>query len=87
MRIMLIIGALLLGLVGLFMSVCGGGFLIRMGYDASATIGRSGHWQDWLGALMLLSIPAVCAAIGASLCWFCVKSLRKITHDHQRDNR
>jgi hypothetical protein len=86
MRIILILGALLLGLIGLFMSVCGGGFFIRMAYEAGANIMRSGHWQEWMGIMILLSIPAVCAAIGASLCWFCVQYLRRITHDKERDN-
>jgi hypothetical protein len=76
MRVILIIGALLLGLIGLFMSVCGGGFFIRMGYDAIANIIRSGHWQEWPGALVLLTIPAACATGGGVLCWNCARYLR-----------
>ena len=33
MRIVAIVGGLVVGLLGLFMSVCGGGFLASMGYD------------------------------------------------------
>jgi hypothetical protein len=65
MRIILIIGALLLGLVGLFMSVCGGGFLIRMTYGAVTNIVHSGHWQEWPGVLILLALPAAFATGGA----------------------
>jgi hypothetical protein len=86
MRIILIIGALLLGLVGLFMSVCGGGFFIRMAYDSVSSLVLSGRWQDWPAALILLAIPAACATVGGLLCWISAKYLRNRMRDHDRDN-
>jgi hypothetical protein len=82
MRIILIIGALLLGLVGLFMSLCGGGFFIRMGYDSVASLIRSGRWQDWPAALILLVIPAACATGGGILCWISARYLRNRIRAH-----
>jgi hypothetical protein len=77
MRILLILGALLLGLLGLFMSLCGGGFFIRVAYEAVADTFRSGPSQDWPGGMVLLAVPAVCAVVGATLCWSCAKFIRK----------
>jgi hypothetical protein len=85
MRVILIVGALLLGLVGLFMSICGGGFFIRMAYDSVANLVRSGRWQEWPLALVLLVIPAACATFGALLCWNSARYLRRQMHDRERD--
>jgi hypothetical protein len=77
----------LLGLVGLFMSVCGGGFLIRMTYGAVTNIVHSGHWQEWPGVLILLAFPAAFATGGAVLCWVSARYLRKQIRAHDRDDR
>ena len=86
MRFIVIIGALLLGLLGLLMSVCGGGFFIRMAYDLVANLVRSGRWQDLPGGLVLLVLPAACAAFGAPLLWVGARYLLKQMHGDDRDN-
>lgn len=75
MRKVIIIGAFLAGLLGLFMSLCGGGFFVMMTFESIKNIVRSGR-QDQ-GALVLLVIPAAFTVCGAALFWACFKFIRR----------
>ena len=77
MRKITIIGALLAGLLGLFMSLCGGGFFVMMAYDSVRNIIRSGQQDQMFGALVLLVIPAAFAVGGAALFWVCFQFIRR----------
>jgi uncharacterized membrane protein YccC len=61
-RTMVIVVVLLIGLLGLFMSLCGGVFL----FDALFHQGEG---------LMFWPIAAVCTGIGVALVWLCGKYL------------
>jgi hypothetical protein len=58
MRVLITLGALLLGLVGLFMSLCGGGLLLGGIIDAVRT--RSSN----LTSILLITIPFTLMGIG-----------------------
>jgi hypothetical protein len=77
MRKITIVGAILAGLVGLFMSVCGGGFFVMMAYDSVSNIIRSGRQNQMFGALAFLVIPAAFAVGGAALFWACFTFIRR----------
>jgi hypothetical protein len=72
MRIILIIGALLMGLVGLLMSVCGGTLLVQLisqGFGALFD-GHNGSGQQLgIGVLLFIVLPAGCLVGGGMLCW------------------
>jgi hypothetical protein len=61
-RIMVIVVVFLIGLLGLFMSLCGGTFLF----------GALFHQGE---ALMFWPIAAVCTGIGVALVWLCGRYL------------
>ena len=77
MRKIVIILAFLAGLLGLFMSLCGGGFFVTMAYDAVNAIIRSRQPDQMAGALVLLIIPGAFAVGGAALAWVCFKIIRR----------
>jgi hypothetical protein len=70
MRIVPILVALIVGLVGLFMSVCGGGFLASEGYDAWRSPGPN-------NGLLELLLPAGSLALGIVVCRFAYKMIRE----------
>ncbi len=84
MRKITIIGVFLAGLLGLFMSLCGGGFFVTMAYDSVRNIIRSGQQDQMFGALVLLVIPAAFAVCGAALFWACFKFIRR-RNDRSRE--
>jgi len=75
-RIVAIVGALLAGLVGLFMSVCGGGLLIGVGENALRLL-RSPAPQYGTINVLSLALPAGCLIIGVFILVKCVKSIRE----------
>ena len=77
MRKITIVGTFLAGLLGLFMSLCGGGFFVVMAYDSVRNIMRSGQPNQMFGALVLLIIPAAFAVCGAALLWACFRFIRR----------
>ena len=85
MRKITIIGAFLAGLVGLFMSVCGGGFFVTMAYNFVRDIFR-GQQDQAIGALVFLAIPAAFAVGGAFLFWACFKFIRRRVARSQEQN-
>jgi membrane protein implicated in regulation of membrane protease activity len=86
MRKITIIGALLAGLIGLFMSLCGGGFFLVMAYNSVTNIIRSGQQDQMFGVLVLLVIPAGFAVCGAALFWACFKFIRRRDDRSQEQN-
>ena len=74
MRPVTIILALVVGLVGLLMSVCGGGLFIITAYKA-VNILRPAPQAGGLD-LVTLTISAASAALGAALLWVCYKIIR-----------
>jgi Na+-transporting NADH:ubiquinone oxidoreductase subunit NqrD len=83
MRKIAIVGAFLAGLVGLFMSVCGGGLLVMTVYDA---VFRPGQQKLMLSALMFLLIPSAFFVLGASLFWGCFKFIRRRVGRSREEN-
>jgi hypothetical protein len=59
MRVLAIAGALLIGLAGVFMSVCGGGFFVVLAYESVKAIFRAGQQNQKFGASVLLLIQAL----------------------------
>jgi prolipoprotein diacylglyceryltransferase len=86
MRKIAIIGAFLAGLVGLLMSVCGGGFFLLIGYQAAKGIFQEGQQGLMVGALNSLAIPAVFAGVGAFLFWACFKFIRRRIAERRENN-
>jgi hypothetical protein len=76
-RLLPIVATLLAGLVGLFMSVCGGGFVITMSYSAMRSFMQSGAQGNWVFPFGI-AFPAACAAGGILLLWKSWGSIRKI---------
>jgi len=74
MRILGIVGGLLVGLVGLFMSVCGGGFLLSMGFATLRNIFGPSHDPGAAGALF---VPAGSLALGILVCRKAYQILQK----------
>jgi len=77
MRIVAIIGALLLGLIGLFMSVCGGGLILSMGRETWRGLSGAHHNPNAINGLFQLLMPAGFLALGIVLCRNAYKILRK----------
>ncbi len=73
MRKIAIIGAFLAGLLGLFMSLCGGGFFIML---ASNSAGDSAF----------LLVPATFALLGVALSWASFKFIRRRNSQGQLKN-
>jgi hypothetical protein len=81
-RALAIVGALILGILGLFMSLCGGGFTV-MGLSEPGSAG-----------LLVITIPSL--LFGMALIWLCVRMLSRVprepeppaaTDDPERPNR
>lgn len=79
-RILTIIGALLLGLIGLIMSVYGGGIIILMVFLAIRDFQRLGS-RDISGAVAMLIIPGISLVGGITLVWLAVRLIRKRSRD------
>jgi hypothetical protein len=77
MRVVAIVGGLILGLLGLFMSVCGGGFLVSIGLDSLHYLLDAQHHPNALNGLFLLLIPATSLALGIVACRSAYRILRK----------
>jgi hypothetical protein len=67
----------LLGLIGLLMSLCGGGFFVMMGYQSLRVIFGPVRDPSAYPALMLLVIPAGFIALGAVIGWNCFKYVKR----------
>jgi TRAP-type C4-dicarboxylate transport system permease small subunit len=76
-RIVVIVGALLAGLVGLFMSVCGGGVLIGLGYNTVISLSR-GLPANVVGNLFFLAVPVGFTLLGVFVVVKCVKKIRDV---------
>jgi hypothetical protein len=81
MRIVAIVGGLVVGLLGLFMSVCGGGFLASMGYDTLRNLFGTHRDPSAVNGLFLLLIPAGSLALGIVVCRSAYRILRKHLKD------
>ncbi len=57
MRVLAIAGALLIGLAGVFMSVCGGGFFVVLAYESVKATFRAGQQMFWASVLLLIQAP------------------------------
>jgi hypothetical protein len=77
MRILGIVVSLLVGLVGLFMSVCGGGLLLSMGFATLRNIFGPTHDPGAAGALFILLVPAGSLALGILVCRKAYQILQK----------
>jgi hypothetical protein len=75
MRIVAILGGLLIGLVGLFLSVCGGGLLASIAYnELQRLLGAHANPNDISAAWIF---PAGFLALGIFLCWKAYRIVRK----------
>lgn len=82
MRIIAIIGALVLGLIGLFMSVCGGGVMLSMGRDTWHNFFGAHHDPNAINGLFLMLLPAGFLALGIVVSRSAYRTLRKnFKHD------
>jgi hypothetical protein len=76
MRVLVVVGALLLGLIGLGMSLCGGGLMMI----ATSSPGTE------LGSVLAIAVP--CLLVGIFFVWLSVIILRKkidrASHDRDR---
>jgi hypothetical protein len=63
-RALTIVGTLLIGMLGLFMSLCGGGLTV-LSLSASGADG-----------LLAITIPSL--LLGVGLIWLCVRTLRRM---------
>jgi hypothetical protein len=81
MRIVAIVGGLVVGLVGLFMSVCGGGFLASLGYDMLRNLFGAHRDPNAIVGLFLLVFPAGSLALGIVVCRSAYQILRKHLKD------
>jgi hypothetical protein len=77
MRVLMIIGALLVGMVGLFMSVCGGGFFIVSLVNLVTSSFRQGAAAANIGMVPMIVLAGGCCAVGVLLVWSCAKSIKK----------
>jgi len=80
-RIVAIMGGLVVGLVGLFMSVCGGGLLVSMGYDTLRNLFGAHRDPSAINGLFLLLLPAGSLALGIVVC----RSAYQILRQHLKD--
>lgn len=76
-RIVVIVFGLLAGLASLFVSVCGGGFFVVMGYDAIRRMFQPTGTNELLSVLPVLMFAAGCAGAGGWVCWKCVQFIRR----------
>lgn len=81
MRIIAIVGGLVVGLLGLFMSVCGGGFLASMGYGILRNLFAAGRNSNAIYGLFVLLLPAGFLALGIVVCRYAYQILRKNLKD------
>jgi hypothetical protein len=81
MRIVAIVGALIAGLLGLFMSVCGGGLLVSLGYDTLRNVFGMHRDPSAFNGLFLLLVPAGSLALGIVLCRLAYQSVRRNLND------
>ena len=77
MRIVTIVFALLAGLASLFVSVCGGGFFVSLGYQALRQAFQPTGTSGALAVLPVLMFAALCAGVGAAVCWSCIRFIRR----------
>ena len=75
MRALVVIGALLTGILGLFMSLCGGGCFILLASTATTGIRGTGIMSQFVNALPILLLAASSAAVGVWLCSLALKWL------------
>jgi hypothetical protein len=68
MRIVAIVGGLVLGLLGLFMSVCGGGLLVSLGYSTLSDLFGPHRDPGAFNGLFLLVLPAGFLTMGIVVC-------------------
>ncbi len=76
-RIIVIVGALLAGLVGLFMSVCGGGVLIGIASNAVISL-RRGLPAYMVYNGVFLALPVGFTLLGVFVVVKCVKKIREV---------
>jgi ammonia channel protein AmtB len=81
MRIVPIVVGLIVGLVGLFMSVCGGGFLVSLGYDTLRNLFGVHRDPGAIGGLFVLLLPTGSLALGIVVC----RSAYQILREHLKD--
>lgn len=77
MKFVSIVFALLAGLASLFVSVCGGGFVISFGRMAIYSMLHPTGTQTALAILPMLLFAAACAAAGGFAAWRCIKFIRR----------
>ena len=76
-RMVIIIAALFFGLVGLGMSLCGGGFLLATLMDAAQ------HGSSEFTGIAAIALPALLIGIGVA--WVCLRILMKHSKDDPPD--
>lgn len=81
MRILVIIASFLLGLVGLLMSVCGGGLFYSQALRAGFSLFHPTGANHGAGSFNVLLISAFVAGIGVLLCWAAVQLYRQSERD------
>jgi cell division protein FtsX len=81
MRFVAIVGGLILGLVGLFMSVCGGGLIASLGYDALRNLFGPHRNPNAVNQLFVLIVPAGFLALGIVACRSAYQTLRRELKD------
>jgi cell division protein FtsX len=81
MRVLAILGGLLVGLVGLFMSVCGGGLLVSLGYRVLRGLFDAQPRTNAFSGLFLLLVPAGSLALGIFVCRTAYQILRRNLED------
>ncbi len=77
MRIIPIVTGLIVGLLGLFMSVCGGGFLASMGYETWRSLFGAQRDPSAVNQGLLMLLPAGSLAVGIVVCRFAYQILRE----------
>lgn len=85
MRIVTIFLALLAGLASLLVSVCGGGFVLSMGYAAIRAMlhprGTQTTGSVLPSALPILMFAVASAAVGGWAFWRCIQFIRREWRD------
>jgi cell division protein FtsX len=81
MRIAAIVGGLMLGLFGLFMSVCGGGLVVSMGFDTLRRLFGAHRDPTAINGLFVLLMPAGFLVLGIFVCRSAYQTLRKHLND------
>jgi hypothetical protein len=75
-RILVIIGALLVGMIGLLMSACGGGYVIMFALSGLRGIRGPGGMSQAGGAIAWLVLSGMFLAVGLWLCRVAVRWMR-----------